>query len=302
MPYQYQYLEGLFTYTTWDKDIKSRLGLDGRFANWAAFRQHIQGLKEQAELEGYTLKVIYAARHGQAEHNVIEANYIHREEDDIIYPPPLGPAHMRFPVLDPKLTSLGRSQANNLRLTLQEEVSRGFPIPEVWYVSPLRRAIETSGIEWGFLFDDKWEYRSDEDVSVVNHKVPIRAIENLREHLHAHQCDARLPTEELLHEYPNISFEGLQNIDPLWRSFEQREADGYRGGDIRETEDELVERLGKGIAEAIELSEDATYLSVTSHSGAMRGVYKSLGVPPRPLTVGEMNVLVMRVKQVDKEI
>jgi hypothetical protein len=38
-------------------------------------------------------------------------------------------------------------------------------------------------------------------------------------------------------------------------------------------------------------------ISVTAHSGALRGLYKSLGVPVRHLEVGEMNVLVLRVKE-----
>lgn len=39
-------------------------------------------------------------------------------------------------------------------------------------------------------------------------------------------------------------------------------------------------------------------ISITSHSGALRGVYKTLGVPARQLVVGEMNVLVVRVREV----
>ena len=42
-------------------------------------------------------------------------------------------------------------------------------------------------------------------------------------------------------------------------------------------------------------------MSVTAHAGAMRGIYKSLGVPARHLVVGEMNVLVMRVREVDMD-
>jgi len=38
-------------------------------------------------------------------------------------------------------------------------------------------------------------------------------------------------------------------------------------------------------------------ISVTSHSGALRGVWAALGVPKRPLKEGEMNVLVVKVRE-----
>lgn len=38
-------------------------------------------------------------------------------------------------------------------------------------------------------------------------------------------------------------------------------------------------------------------ISITAHSGLLRAVYKNLGVPPRRLSTGEMNVLVLRVRE-----
>lgn len=47
------------------------------------------------------------------------------------------------------------------------------------------------------------------------------------------------------------------------------------------------------------LADGSADISITSHSGALRGLYAVLGVPPRNLVVGEMNVLVLRVREVD---
>jgi hypothetical protein len=40
-------------------------------------------------------------------------------------------------------------------------------------------------------------------------------------------------------------------------------------------------------------------ISITAHNGVLRGLYATLGVPPRSLDVGEMNVLVVRVKKTE---
>lgn len=39
-------------------------------------------------------------------------------------------------------------------------------------------------------------------------------------------------------------------------------------------------------------------LSFTAHSGALRGLHAALGVPHREMGVGEMKVIVLRVKEV----
>jgi len=39
-------------------------------------------------------------------------------------------------------------------------------------------------------------------------------------------------------------------------------------------------------------------ISITAHSGVLRAVYKNLHIPLRRLVTGEMNVLVVRVKEV----
>ena len=40
-------------------------------------------------------------------------------------------------------------------------------------------------------------------------------------------------------------------------------------------------------------------MSITAHSGALRGMYKSLGLPHRALSTGEMNVLVIQVTEIE---
>lgn len=197
------------------------------------------------------------------------------------------------------------------------------PLPNKWYVSPMKRAGETCGIEWGWLFEENQRKGK-------SHGVPATVIEvnyfvwhihlgvlfltrtnyqNLREHLHVHECDKRSSLSDLQRDFPSFTYTSeTTEEDELWQPGEVRN---------RETEEELVARCGAGIAQVLDMSKDSicayrmqggerfivdiTFLvdiSITSHSGALRGICKSLGVPSRSLIVGEMNIFVLRVKKI----
>ncbi|WVQ97168.1 hypothetical protein IAU59_004278 [Kwoniella sp. CBS 9459] len=270
--YSYKHLDDFFVISKWEDDVKGPFGLTPPPGDWAGFRAKIKELNEQCP-KGESVKVIFAARHGQAEHNVVSETYGERGQID-------------YPILDPDLTLLGRSQAFQTRKAIQREAGRGMPIPEIWFTSPLRRAGETCGIEWGWLFGKAWK-------GGQGHGVPAIVIEDIREHLHVNQCDARLPLSSLKPLFPSFIYpEDMSDPDDLWKPIEVR---------ARETEDELVARRGEGIAEVLERSGSSTYISVTAHSGALRGIYKSLNVAHHYIVVGEMNVLVVRVKEEEEQ-
>ncbi|ODN84394.1 hypothetical protein, variant 2 [Cryptococcus amylolentus CBS 6039] len=250
MTYTYTHLDEFFKLSTWDRDIKGSFGLQPPPGNWEGFRKRIAELQGQCA-EDESIKVIFAARHGQAEHNVIKDNY--RVPQDLILSArhlfqkgKWATAHVLYPILDPDLTPLGREQAAALGHALRREAGRGMPLPERYF--------------------------------------------NLREHLHVHLCDKRSKRSELEKEFPTFTYEpSMTEEDELWEPLE------VRG---RESDDDLVARLGVGVRQALDASEGATYLSITSHSEAIRGVYKALGVPPRDLVVGQMNIIVLRIKKV----
>ncbi|WWC58524.1 uncharacterized protein I303_101067 [Kwoniella dejecticola CBS 10117] len=274
--YSYTHLDEFFVLSQWKDDVKGPFGLHPPPGDWASFKAKIEALNDQCP-PGESVKVIFAARHGQAEHNAIMDKY--------------GPgAQVKYPMLDPDLTPLGRSQAYETRLALQREIQRGMPIPTKWFVSPLKRAGETCGIEWGFMFADGYDIDGGGYTGGKGHGVRATVIENIREHLHVHLCDARCPISTLKAQFTSFTYPAeITDEDTLWQPID------VRG---RETEEELVARRGEGIREILERSQGDTYISLTAHSGSLRGIYKSLNVIPRKVIVGEMNVLVIRVKEI----
>lgn len=187
----------------------------------------------------------------------------------------------------------------------------------------MKRAGETCGIEWGWLFEENKGKGKSQGVPAtvieVNyflwhiHRGVLFLIrthyQNLREHLHVHECDKRSSLSDLQRDFPSFTYTSeTTEEDELWQPGEVRN---------RETEEELVARCGAGIAQVLDMSKDSicayrmqggerfivdiTFLadiSITSHSGALRGICKSLGVPSRSLIVGEMNIFVLRVKKI----
>ncbi|RSH92601.1 hypothetical protein EHS25_008046 [Saitozyma podzolica] len=272
MKYSYTHLDDFFKLTTWDEDIKGPFGLQPPPGDWASFKGRIDELNASCP-PGESVRVIYAARHGQAEHNILGEKYNMQIDE----------AQIKYPILDPALTPLGRSQAAAVSQALQREIGRGMPKPQKWFTSPLLRPGETVGIEWGWMFGGVTE--GDRGGGV-----PAVVVENLREHLHVHECDARSPLAKLKPLFPSFIYSpDMTDEDALWQP------GSVRG---RETEEELVERLGRAAEECLDKSAGATYLSFTAHSGALRGLHAALGVPFQEMDVGEMKVIVLRVKEV----
>jgi broad specificity phosphatase PhoE len=48
-----------------------------------------------------------------------------------------------IPAADPRLTPIGEEQARNVRAAWEREISRGVPVPQRFYCSPLTRAVRT---------------------------------------------------------------------------------------------------------------------------------------------------------------
>jgi hypothetical protein len=87
----------------------------------------------------------------------------------------------------------------------------------------------------------------------------------MREALGLHTCDRRSSRSAIHARWPNFNFEqGFAEDDPLWTA------------DLRESNSHLDARV-KTLLDDIFTNDDHTFISFTSHSGALGGVLRVLG-------------------------
>ena len=105
----------------------------------------------------------------------------------------------------------------------------------------------------------------------------------VREVLGEHTCDRRSSESYIRKTYPNFDIEPeLSEKDPLWTA------------DHRETNDEQEIRLRKFLDQVFQV-DNATYISITSHSGAIRNMLKILGHREFALQTGGVIPVVVKV-------
>jgi broad specificity phosphatase PhoE len=96
----------------------------------------------------------------------------------------------------------------------------------------------------------------------------------MREVLGVHTCDRRSTRTSIAHRYPGFPFEeGFSEEDPLWLA------------NLRESDSQLDHRV-KGFLDDIFAHDSNTFISLTSHSGAIAGFLRVLGHEPFRLPTG----------------
>lgn len=87
----------------------------------------------------------------------------------------------------------------------------------------------------------------------------------LRETLGVHYCDMRSSKTYIHEQYPSYTIEpSFSENDELWKA------------DVRETDDEVASRLSILLDDVFE-HDQSTFLSLTAHSGAIKGVLQAIG-------------------------
>lgn len=217
---------------------------------WQRFEREVERLNAEAE-EGVCYKLLYLGRHGQGVHNVAEQRY-GREEWDRHYASLEGDSN--GPWSDAHLTKTGTKQALAVhKFWKRQLIEAKTPAPEKYYTSPLYRCLETANLTFtGLELPDDQPYEP-----VVK--------ELLREANGVHTCDRRSSLSFLRSSFPNFTFEpGFSEKDELW-SVSHRETDGEIDARMKELLDDIFENDG------------STFLSFTSHSGAICSLLRVLG-------------------------
>lgn len=240
---------------------------------WKRFERYVRHLNKEAS-EGESFKVLFLARHGQGVHNVAESKYgtaawdcywsMLDGADGVIW-------------ADAKLTEIGQNQARDVRDLWKAQLPKGIPPPETYYVSPLTRTIETAQLSFKDL-----ELPKDRP-----YKPLIKEL--VRETLGVHTCDHRSTASHIKKEFPNIQLEpGFAEEDPLYKS------------DYREPDSARKYRLSLFLDDVFE-HDKGTFLSFTSHSGAITSILEAIGHRKFGLVTGGVIPVLVKGKKVKGE-
>ncbi|KAJ9110182.1 hypothetical protein QFC20_003034 [Naganishia adeliensis] len=252
----------------WKFELQTGFGLlDETPDRWTKFKAAVEKLQREAP-DNVKYKVLFSGRHGQGWHNFgaekydpvsWELDYTKRNGDrEIVWGP------------DAELTPLGQSQALAVQEGWKRNLALGAPLPQLWICSPLTRTADTMRLSFGDILDGK---------------KPI-FVEGVREIYGEHTCDMRRSKSYLAERFPDYDFEpGFSEEDPWWKP------------DEREPESNRRERLRKEMWKLFSENDD-TYVSITSHSCALRSLLVVLHHRPFSLETGEMiPVIVKATKQ-----
>lgn len=176
--------------------------------------------------------------------------------------------------LDASLTRKDEQQAIVLKVFWTEAIeSSKVPAPERYYSSPLTRCLHTVSLTFG-------------DIPLPSDR-PFKPVvkEALREIHGVHTCDKRSTRSHIQSHFPSFEIEpGFAEKDELWQP------------DRRETVEERVPLMRQLLAEVFEDS-NATFVSLTTHSGAIRALYATIGHPDVWVAAGAVVPLVVRMEE-----
>ena len=143
------------------------------------------------------------------------------------------------------------------------------PLPERFLSSPLTRCLQTAILSTRGLAK----------------KVNVEVSEGLREVYGIHTCDRTKSRIDIQSTFPSVEFEtGFPPSDNLWLP------------DKRESHDHATERLRAWLARRF-LSEENAFISATTHSGAIRALYRATGHPDIWVARGSVTPLLVRAKR-----
>lgn len=222
--------------------------------------------------QGTSYKVLFLGRHGQGWHNVAESKY-GTAAWDCYYSFLDGYDGLVW--ADAHLTPLGSQQAKDVHDLWATQLAQGAPAPENYYVSPLTRTLQTA------------------DLSFANLSLPPGkqykpyVVELLREALGVHTCDRRSTRAEIEKAFPHVAFEpGFSETDALWQP------------DYREPVSARRYRLAV-LLDSIFAGDENTFLSLTSHSGAIASVLEAVGHRAFKMETGGVIPVFLKAERVD---
>ncbi|KAL9622456.1 MAG: hypothetical protein Q9160_003132 [Pyrenula sp. 1 TL-2023] len=256
-------------------------------------------------------KVVYMGRHGEGFHNVAQ-DFYGTEAWDCYWAKLNGNDTSTW--FDAHLTSTGIAQAQVANSFWAREIQeQHIPTPQAYFVSPLHRCLETANVTFSGL-----DLPSDRPFAPTIKETPSSAVlsnalsQLLREALGIHTCDRRSPLHTIRALFPSYAIEpGFSDPDPLWVP-DLRESNSARVVRMKKLLDDVFalttptlrpgeRREANGEGEVEGTGGESTFISLSSHSGAISCILTAIGHRPFPLRTGAVIPVLVRVERVQGE-
>ncbi|KAG6024226.1 hypothetical protein E4U41_001831 [Claviceps citrina] len=243
-------------------------------SQWERFSTWVRHLNNSSCRKGEDVryKVLFFGRHGQGYHNVAESFY-GTPAWNCYWAELEGNGTITW--ADPLLTPAGfkeSEKASAFYKTLYEQ--QNMPHFESYYTSPLKRCLQTANATFA-------------SVQMPADRPFVPTIKELfREDISIHTCDRRSSRSELEAFVPGWRFEpGFTEHDELWQA------------DRGETPEHQVAR-SKRVLDDVFAHDEATWISVTSHSGEIRALLSALNHRAFGLSTGQIITVLVRAELV----
>ncbi|KAI8394687.1 Histidine phosphatase superfamily (branch 1) [Nakaseomyces glabratus] len=240
------------------------LAFDDQFTTW---KQLYQAIPKDTDTHSYKLLVL--ARHGEGYHNAAEARYGEKAWNEY-WSKLEGDQYGSW--LDAELTPLGKKQALEAGQTYLTNLTDGLQLlPHKFFVSPMRRCLDTYIREWEPVFST---HRPS------NATVNVKVIEYLRETLGVHTCDERVSHSQALSEYQDHRYNNSDVTVHFDYPGNYSEKDQLWYPDHRETKAEMDRRTRIGLREMFSsVNTTDKVISLTCHSGVIASVLRNIKHP-----------------------
>ncbi|KAJ5950998.1 uncharacterized protein N7479_009411 [Penicillium vulpinum] len=253
-----------------DKDHKRHKSL----TQWERFYNEVTKLNDGSKKD-VEYKVMFLGRHGEGWHNAAET-YYGTPAWNCYWSELSGNSTATW--ADAVLTPGGVDQALKANQFWKKEIrEQRIHTPDLYYVSPLTRALQTADLTFTDLKMPKGS---------ANFKPTIK--ENFREGVSVHTCDHRRSRSYIHKLFPRWSIEkGFSENDELWNGVT---AESSGAQDVRTT-DALNDIF-------FSESKKKSFVSVTAHSGEISSILRVLGHRAFKLNTGAVIPVLVKAEKV----
>ncbi|KAJ5301869.1 hypothetical protein PENANT_c002G03229 [Penicillium antarcticum] len=260
----------------------SKLKNSASLSQWERFHHQVLKLNQEAG-KNVEYKVLFLGRHGEGWHNAAETYYgtpawnCYWAELD---------GNSTATWADAALTENGILQAQKAHDFWASQIkTQNIHTPDVYYVSPLTRTLQTANYTFNNL-------------ALPKDSTPFKPTikELFREGISIHTCDHRRSASYIKSLFPAWRLEsGFAEEDPYWNGVEAETSDAQ---DVRSTTALNEVFFGTGG----KVQHEQAFISVTSHSGEISSILRVVGHRTFKLNTGAVIPVLVKAEKKGKGV